>query len=165
MAAGRPAVGPAGLHPADEGRLAPDRRRLRGRDLPRHLPALRRLFAFAGASAVAVLAATAGTPTLAADLEAGRRTAEPCKSCHGPDGNATIPGTPSIPGHPTFFTHWQLIKYRDGRRKDPQMSPFAASLSDADMADLAAYYAAQRALPRPATTARETGAPGPSPAR
>jgi len=100
------------------------------------------------------LAATAGTPTLAADLEAGRRTAEPCKSCHGPDGNATIPGTPSIAGQPTFFTHWQLIKYRDGRRKDPQMSPFAASLSDADMADLAAYYAAQRPLPRPATTDR-----------
>src|SRR5437879_8820544 len=153
MAAGRPALGPAGLHADDEGRLASDRRRLRGRDLPRHLPALRRLLSLAGASVVAtVLAATAGTPTRAADLEAGRRKAEPCKSCHGPDGNATIPGTPSIAGQPTFFTHWQLIKYRDGRRKDPQMTPFAASLSDADMADLAAYYAAQRPLPRPATT-------------
>ena len=106
------------------------------------------------------MAATAGTPTLAADLEAGRRTAEPCKSCHGPDGNATIPGTPSIAGQPTFFTHWQLIKYRDGRRKDPRMSPFAASLSDADMADLAAYYAAQRPLPRPATTDRVKVAAG-----
>ena len=97
---------------------------------------------------------------MAADLEAGRRKAEPCKSCHGPDGNATIPGTPSIAGQPTFFTHWQLIKYRDGRRKDPQMSPFAASLSDADMADLAAYYAAQRPLPRPATTDRVKVAAG-----
>src|SRR5438552_17274462 len=111
MAAGRPAVGPAGLHPADEGRLAPDRRRLRGRDLPRHLPALRRLFAFAGASAGAVLAATAGTPTLAAGLDAGRRAAEPCKSCHGPAGSGTIPGAPPIAGQPAFFTHWPLIKY------------------------------------------------------
>jgi cytochrome c553 len=42
-----------------------------------------------------------------------------------------------------MFTHWQLIKYRDGRRKDPQMSPFAEKLSDEDMADLAAFYAAQ----------------------
>jgi cytochrome c553 len=79
----------------------------------------------------------------AADLEAGRRKSEPCAACHGADGNATIPGTPSLAGQPVFFTHWQLIKYRDGRRQDPQMSPFAQNLSDADMGDLAAFYAAQ----------------------
>lgn len=59
---------------------------------------------------------------------------------------------PSLAGQPALFTHWQLIKYRDGRRKDPEMSPFAENLSDADMADLAAYYAAQRPQPRPAAT-------------
>ena len=58
--------------------------------------------------------------------------------------------TPSLAGQPVFFTHWQLIKYRDGRRKDPLMSPFAQSLSDTDMADLAAYYEAQRPRQRPA---------------
>src|SRR5256885_8688806 len=134
MAAGRPAVGPPGLHADDEGRLAPDRGRLRGRDLPRHLPALRRLFALAAASVVAaVLAATTATPAPAADLEAGRRKAEPCKACHGADGNATIPGTPSLAGQPSIFPHWQLLKYRDGRRKDPQMTPFAADLTGEDM--------------------------------
>jgi cytochrome c553 len=51
---------------------------------------------------------------------------------------------------PPFYTHWQLIMYRDGRRRDPQMSPFAVNLTDADMADLAAYYAAQTPRPRPA---------------
>jgi cytochrome c553 len=101
---------------------------------------------------VVVLAATAGTPAQAADVEAGRQKTEPCKTCHGPDGNASIPGTPSLAGQPTIFTHWQLIKYRDGRRKDPQMSPPAATLSDNDMADLAAYYATQRPKPRPAAT-------------
>jgi cytochrome c553 len=94
-----------------------------------------------------------GTPAPAADLEAGRRKAEPCGACHGRDGNATIPGTPSLAGQPAFFTHWQLIKYRDGRRKDPQMSPFAQNLSDADMADLSAYYEAQRPRPRPSAVA------------
>ncbi len=59
---------------------------------------------------------------------------------------------PSLAGQPVFFTHWQLIKYRDGRRKDPQMSPFAQNLSDEDMADLAAYFQAQRPKRRPATT-------------
>jgi cytochrome c553 len=90
-------------------------------------------------------------PARAADVAAGRRKAEPCAACHGQDGNASIPGMPSLAGQPTLFTHWQLIKFRDGRRKDPQMSPLAANLTDADMADLAAYYAAQlpRARPNP----------------
>jgi cytochrome c553 len=91
---------------------------------------------------VATLAAS-GAAASAADLEAGRRKSEPCAKCHGADGNATIPGTPSLAGQPVFFTHWQLIKYRDGRRQDSQMSPFAQHLTDADMADLAAFYAAQ----------------------
>jgi cytochrome c553 len=80
----------------------------------------------------------------AADVEAGRQKSAPCAACHGAEGNATIPGTPSLAGQPNYFTHWQLIKYRDGRRQDPQMSPFAQNLSDTDMADLAAFYAAQR---------------------
>ncbi|PYM70214.1 MAG: cytochrome C [Candidatus Rokuibacteriota bacterium] len=98
------------------------------------------------------MAVTTGAPAGAADLEAGLRKSEPCKACHGADGNATIPGTPSLAGQPVYFTHWQLIKFRDGRRKDPQMSPFATNLSDTDMADLAAFYAAQRPQSRPAVT-------------
>jgi cytochrome c553 len=103
-----------------------------------------------GGAAVALLLAAAAAP--AADPEAGRRKAQVCAACHGPDGNAAIPGTPSLAGQPVFFTHWQLIKYRDGRRKDPQMSPLAEKLDDADMADLAAFYAAQPPRARPAAT-------------
>jgi cytochrome c553 len=97
----------------------------------------------------AALMVTVAAPAPAADLEAGRRKAEPCVSCHGAGGNATIPGTPSLAGQPAWFTHWALIKFRDGRRKDPQMSPIATSLSDEDMADLAAYYASLPPRPRP----------------
>ena len=106
----------------------------------------------AGTSIVLAALVTIAASAWAADLEAGKRKAEPCAACHGPDGNATVPGTPSLAGQPVYFTHWQLIKYRDGRRKDPQMSPFAQNLTDTDMADLAAYYAAQPPRPRPATT-------------
>ena len=104
-------------------------------------------------SLVAVVAcvATAAAPSLAADIEAGRAKSKVCAACHGIDGNAKIPGTPSLAGQPTMFTHWQLLKYRDGRRKDPQMAPFAAKLSDEDMADLAAFYAAQTPTRRPAS--------------
>jgi cytochrome c553 len=59
---------------------------------------------------------------------------------------------PSLAGQPAMFTHWQLIKFRDGRRKDAQMSPLAEKLSDGDMADLAAYFQAQTPRPRPAKT-------------
>lgn len=69
--------------------------------------------------------------------------------CHGVGGNAVTPGTPSLAGMPNFYTHWQLIMYRDGRRRDAQMSPVAVNLTDADMADLAAYYAAQTPRARP----------------
>jgi len=100
------------------------------------------------ALAVAVLLAATANVALAGDVEAGRQKSAPCAACHGADGNATVPGVPSIAGQPDFFTHWQLIKYRDGRRKDPQMSAPAQNLTDADMADLAAFYAAQRPRPR-----------------
>src|SRR5215472_13332318 len=99
---------------------------------------------------VGVLTAGTGAAT-AADLQAGRRKAEPCAACHGADGNASIAGTPSLAGQPIYFTHWQLIKFRDGRRKDQQMSPVAKDLSDADMADLAAFYQAQAPRARQAT--------------
>ncbi len=84
-----------------------------------------------------------------ADVEAGRRKSATCAACHGVDGNATIPGTPSLAGHPAFYTHWQLIMFNNGRRRDPQMTPMATNLSSDDMADLAAYYAAQASRPRP----------------
>jgi cytochrome c553 len=98
---------------------------------------------------VLMLTVVGALPVRAADPEAGRRKAEPCGACHGADGNTTIVGTPSLAGQPAWFTHWALIKFRDGRRKDPVMSPFAANLSDADMADLSVYYAAQPPRRRP----------------
>jgi len=98
---------------------------------------------------VLMLTVVGALPVRAVDLEAGRRKAEPCGACHGADGNATIVGMPSLAGQPAWFTHWALIKFRDGRRKDPVMSPFAANLSDADMADLSVYYAAQPPRRRP----------------
>jgi cytochrome c553 len=97
----------------------------------------------------AVVAATASV-ACAGDVEAGKRKSAPCAACHGVDGNATQAGMPSIAGQPSYFTHWQLIKYRDGRRKDPQMTPAAERLTDQDMADLAAYYQTQRPRRRPA---------------
>ena len=80
--------------------------------------------------AIALIATSASVR--GADVEAGRRKSEACVACHGGDGNATIPGTPSLAGHPAYYTHWQLVMFRNERRRDPQMTPMAAKLSDED---------------------------------
>lgn len=96
----------------------------------------------AGVIALSALARPSIAP--GADVAAGQNKAGACAACHGPDGNATNPAMPSLAGQPVFYTHWQIVLFRDGRRRDPQMSPFAANLTDADIGDLAAYYAAQQ---------------------
>jgi cytochrome c553 len=109
---------------------------------------------------LAVLVAVVPASAAAADVETGRKKAEPCAACHGPAGNAVAPGTPSLSAMPAFYTHWQLIMFRDGRRRDPQMTPFVQSLADEDLGDLAAYYAAQPARGRPAEIDRVKAAAG-----
>jgi len=96
--------------------------------------------------------AIAATPAAhAADAEAGRRKAESCAACHGPHGNSTIPTVPSLASQPPTYTYYQLVMFKRERRRDPQMSPFVVSLSDEDMQDLAAYYAAQTPATPPGT--------------
>jgi cytochrome c553 len=107
---------------------------------------IRRLSRLLGALAALAWLTVPGAGS-SADLEAGRRKAEVCTSCHGADGNSTIPTVPSLAGQPSLYTYYQLIMFRDGLRIDPQMSPFAIGLSDADMQDIAAYYEAQKPLP------------------
>ena len=86
----------------------------------------------------------------AGDADAGRRKAETCAACHGPEGNPTIPTVPAIAGQPEVYLHWQLMLFRDNRRRDPQMTPLTAKLSDEDAGDLAAYYASQKPAAKPA---------------
>ena len=105
---------------------------------------------FTGAALAVAFLAAGAAPAFSADVDAGRAKSRVCAACHGPDGNAKIPGMPSIAGQPTMYTHWQLIKFRDGRRKNDQMTQFVAKLTDEDMADLAAFYAAQKPVRRTA---------------
>lgn len=64
---------------------------------------------------------------------------------------------PSLAGQVATYLHWQLLLYRDTRRVDSQMAPIAAALSESDMADLAAFFAAQRTPPASSTATGPVG--------
>src|SRR5260370_40599852 len=88
------------------------------------------------------------------------RNAQACFACHGPGGNSTDPAMPSLAGQPAQFISMQLFMFREGNRKDPQMSPMASSLSNADMNELAAYFSRQKPAAASHDTASGTAAAG-----
>jgi len=81
----------------------------------------------------------------AQDIEAGRKKADTCVACHGPNGNSTQPTFPILAGQTARYIFLQLKDFKEGRRTDhPQMTLFVANLSREDMLDLAAFFAAQK---------------------
>ena len=84
---------------------------------------------------------------LAADIGAIKKKAEACVACHGADGSSTNDVVPSLAGQPKQFITTQLVMFREGNRKDPQMSPLAANLSNADINDFGTYFSAQKPAP------------------
>ena len=92
-----------------------------------------------------VLALTAPTTAaLAQDAAAGQKKAAMCIGCHGiPGYQASFPEVyrvPMISGQNGKYIASSLAAYKKGERKHPSMRAIAVSLSDQDMADLAAYY-------------------------
>ena len=122
-------------------------------------------------TALSVLAAAAGfaTAAQAQDAKAGEKKAAMCIGCHGiPGYQASFPEihkVPMISGQSGKYIVAALNAYKKGERKHPSMKGIAASLSDQDMADLAAFYAAAsrcRDRPRRRVGAGGTGRPWPS---
>ncbi|MCP4333265.1 MAG: c-type cytochrome [Gammaproteobacteria bacterium] len=95
-------------------------------------------------SSILVICALLFTPLLwAADLEAGKQRASACFGCHGPEGISLNPKYPNLAGQNAEYLTIQLSAFRSGARKDPVMSPMATSMSDADVENVAAYFASQ----------------------
>jgi cytochrome c553 len=92
-------------------------------------------------SAAAVLAGPvalgAGDPT------EGKQKAESCGGCHGPDGNGAAPIFPKLAGQHASYLTKQLHDFKTEKRPEPTMTAMALALSDDDMADIGAFYAAQ----------------------
>lgn len=77
------------------------------------------------------------------DPQAGQAKSAVCAACHGPDGNSFNPEWPRLAGQHAEYLVRQLEAFRSGARVNPLMTPVVANLSDQDIADLAAFYAAQ----------------------
>lgn len=87
------------------------------------------------------------TPAWAAgDAVAGKEKAATCQACHGVDGNAQAPIYPKLAGQYESYLLRALLDYKSGERKNAIMAGMVMSLSEKDMADLAAYYASQSGL-------------------
>jgi cytochrome c553 len=96
----------------------------------------------AALAASAALALAASGSAMAGDAKAGRQKALQCQTCHGLDGVAKLPDAPNLAGQSEAYLVKALKDFRSGARKNDMMSLVTGSLKDADMADLAAYYAA-----------------------
>jgi cytochrome c553 len=80
------------------------------------------------------------------NAEAGKAKSAPCAACHGPDGNSPTPNFPKLAGQHQDYLHHSLKDYKSGKRKNAIMAGQVQNLSEADMADLAAYFSKQKGL-------------------
>ena len=80
------------------------------------------------------------------DAAAGKNKYATCAGCHGPDGKSSNPTYPKLAGQHEAYLVYALNAYKNNERSGnlvAQMAPFAMTLSDQDIKDLAAYLASQ----------------------
>ena len=87
------------------------------------------------------LLALVASNSFADDAAEGRAKADAaCALCHGPNGVATMPGAPNLAGQTAIYVSEQLKNYRSGKRHHEVMTYIAKPLTDAEIAQLAAWY-------------------------
>lgn len=92
-------------------------------------------------------AAVAGGKPAAAPLDpvqAGKAAAAACAGCHGDTGISKMPGTPSLVGLDPKYLVAAMKAYKSGQRKNDVMKSMLASVVDADLGNIALYYALQK---------------------
>jgi cytochrome c553 len=77
------------------------------------------------------------------DAAAGQAKSAVCAACHGADGNSMVPNWPTLAGQHEQYLVRQISLIQSGARMVPEMMGIVPGLSPQDIADLAAYFAAQ----------------------
>ncbi len=81
--------------------------------------------------------------SVAGDVEAGKNASAVCAGCHGADGNSAMANFPKLAGQGEKYLLKQLTDIKTGKRVVVEMTGLLDAMSEQDMANLAAYYAAQ----------------------
>ena len=88
-------------------------------------------------------------PVHAADVAAGRAKAMfICADCHGAAGVSVVANFPNLAGQKELYLVAQLKAFRAGKRKNIEMNLIVKPLSDADIANVAAYFAGLPCAPK-----------------
>jgi len=97
---------------------------------------------------LAAAPALAQQPALVGDPGAAKQKIAMCEGCHGIPGYRTaypeVYSVPMLGGQSSVYLANALHAYKAKQRSHPSMRGIAASLSDQDIADLAAYYAGEK---------------------
>ena len=88
--------------------------------------------------------ATVATSHKESTAPVGNKKTKVCAACHGVDGNSVNPVWPKLAGQHAEYIFKQLKDFHSGARKNIQMSPLAAPLSEEDMQDIATYFSSQK---------------------
>lgn len=96
------------------------------------------------AIAVSLSVSAASAAGLVGDAAAGKTKAAACGACHGADGNSPAPTFPKLAGQGERYLVKQIHDIKSGARPVPAMAGQTDSLSEQDIADIAAYYAGQK---------------------
>ena len=91
--------------------------------------------------ALAAILAASTMSVQAADVAAGKAKAAVCGACHGAAGISAVAIFPNLAGQKAAYLEKQMKAFRDGSRKYPSMEGQSKTLTDADIANLEAYYA------------------------
>jgi cytochrome c553 len=94
-------------------------------------------------SAVAWTVATRGL-LISGDAVRGAAHSTTCNNCHGANGVSADAAIPNLAGQSVAAIYKQLVDFKDGKRNAAVMGVFVNSLSQAELLDLAAYYASLR---------------------
>jgi len=87
-----------------------------------------------------------GSAKTGARIERGKEKATTCTACHGENGVSAMPNWPTLAGQHEDYLQQVLTQYKLGSRTDPVMVGQVLNLTEDDIKDLAAYYAAQPGL-------------------
>ncbi|HWP13643.1 MAG TPA: c-type cytochrome, partial [Ramlibacter sp.] len=88
----------------------------------------------------------------------GRKVADFCANCHGPDGQSVLPEVPNLAGQNTIYVLAQLVKFTEGKRKQFFMEGLMKALTQDEKMAVAIFYTTQPPksipVPDPAVAAR-----------